>query len=371
MLGRLKFNIEELVEEILDQIPEHVWQSDTTTFLDPAIGGGQFVVAIERRLRKYGYSSENIAKRVFGYEDNILRVNYAINKHKLVGNYQAKNFLKEKFDMKFDVVVGNPPFDQANGAKNTKLWAKFSSKALDVANEVVAFITPNNIISNKGVNGELLREEISKKGFGFIHVKNHDDNPFKSVSVDTCHWIVKKGVDNAVNPVIVNYDLTVDPVELSITDKVINSSIPKLRLLFQNDAITKKDLSVAGNPIYFSGDKLSYTELQTVGEGVLKLVLPFSASYHKMFITTHSTGMLNMAVNINSVEEGEVLKSYLLSKLFRFVASRYKKTSGFTPFVKNATIPDLSRSIVWTEQEIYDHFGLTQEEIDYVEANVK
>ena len=75
MLGRLKFNIEVLVEEILDQIPEHVWLGDTTTFLDPAIGGGQFVVAIERRLRKYGHSSENIAKRVFGYEDNILRIN--------------------------------------------------------------------------------------------------------------------------------------------------------------------------------------------------------------------------------------------------------------------------------------------------------
>jgi hypothetical protein len=47
----MKFEIDELVAEILDQLPSSVWTSNSTTFLDPAIGGGQFVRAVEQRLR--------------------------------------------------------------------------------------------------------------------------------------------------------------------------------------------------------------------------------------------------------------------------------------------------------------------------------
>ena len=47
MLGRLKFEIKPLVNEILDNLPHEIWQSSTTTFLDPAMGGGQFLVEIQ------------------------------------------------------------------------------------------------------------------------------------------------------------------------------------------------------------------------------------------------------------------------------------------------------------------------------------
>ena len=45
MLSRMKFEIEPLVAEMLDQLPKNVWTSNSTTFFDPAIGGGQFVRA--------------------------------------------------------------------------------------------------------------------------------------------------------------------------------------------------------------------------------------------------------------------------------------------------------------------------------------
>ncbi len=66
MLSRLKFAIAPLVKEILDNLPDSIWTSSSTTFLDPAMGGGQFLVEIERRLRVAGHSDENIANRVFG-----------------------------------------------------------------------------------------------------------------------------------------------------------------------------------------------------------------------------------------------------------------------------------------------------------------
>ena len=62
MIFRLKLDITELVRKIHDILPPEIWKSDTTTFLDSSIGGGQFVLDIERRLRENGHSDKNIMR---------------------------------------------------------------------------------------------------------------------------------------------------------------------------------------------------------------------------------------------------------------------------------------------------------------------
>lgn len=150
MLSRIKFNIDPLVQEILDQLPESVWVSSTTKFLDPALGGGQFVLAIEQRLRARGHSDSNIRDRVFGFEESDLHLRYAVNKHKLVGRYAKMSyddFLNLDDSMKFDVVVGNPPYQRSdNDAKRWTLWEQFVKKSFELAN-TVAMITPQSITS--------------------------------------------------------------------------------------------------------------------------------------------------------------------------------------------------------------------------------
>ncbi len=113
MLARLKFNIEVLVNEILDRYPAHVWTDNKSKFIDPAIGGGQFVAAIERRLRENGCTNENIRSRVFGYESNQMRLNYAVNKYGLIGTYIVGEIEELKaLKMNFDAVVSNPPWNR-------------------------------------------------------------------------------------------------------------------------------------------------------------------------------------------------------------------------------------------------------------------
>ena len=115
MLSRMKFETEILVSEILDQLSENVWLSNSTTFLDPAIGGGQFVRAIEQRLRSAGHSDANIKSRVFGFEESDLHIRFAVNKYKLVGQYVRKphgQFFESDNTMDFDVEVGNPPYNK-------------------------------------------------------------------------------------------------------------------------------------------------------------------------------------------------------------------------------------------------------------------
>jgi hypothetical protein len=151
MLGRIKFQIEPLVNEILDQLPAEVWSSKTTTFFDPAMGGGQFVREIERRLREAGHTDVNISGRVYGCESSLLSVKYAVNKYKLAGTYSVGDFLAQDFgDMKFDVIVGNPPYNSNDTSReNTQhrgqgdnLAKKFTLRALELSKKYLFFIIP-------------------------------------------------------------------------------------------------------------------------------------------------------------------------------------------------------------------------------------
>jgi hypothetical protein len=157
----MKFEIEGLVDEILDQLPAEVWTSTTTTFFDPAIGGGQFVNEIENRLRIFGHSDDNIKGRVSGCESSKLNVKYAVNKNKLVGNYEVCDFLEKDFgNMKFDVIVGNPPYQRENNdAKRWTLWSEFVKKSFQLA-DTVTFVVPQSL-SGPGEMFNLVRDKCS------------------------------------------------------------------------------------------------------------------------------------------------------------------------------------------------------------------
>ena len=116
MLGRLKFDLDKLVEEILNQLPPDVWCNDTT-FIDPAIGGGQFVRQIEQRLIQSGIGICKLSSRVSGFETNNMRINYAVNKHNLKGEYGVADFSKECMIVNIEQmnVVGNWPFTSGTG----------------------------------------------------------------------------------------------------------------------------------------------------------------------------------------------------------------------------------------------------------------
>ena len=112
MIPRVKFNIEQVAQMMIDRIPSEYINNPTSRFLDPAIGGGQVVKLLEDRVQY------NINTRVFGCEAEPLYVDYARNKNQLQGTYapvKYNDIIEKGFSMDFDVIVGNFPFTETPG----------------------------------------------------------------------------------------------------------------------------------------------------------------------------------------------------------------------------------------------------------------
>jgi hypothetical protein len=68
------FTPPELVKEVLDQLPEEVWQDPAKTFLDNSCGNGNFLVAVLERKLQHGHNPIQALETVYGVDimlDNV------------------------------------------------------------------------------------------------------------------------------------------------------------------------------------------------------------------------------------------------------------------------------------------------------------
>lgn len=171
MLARLKFEIDELVQEMVSHLPKDLVSDKNTIYLDPAMGGGQFTKILEREF------PDNL---IVGYENNAMRIKYAVNKYKLKGQYKATDWLKDG-TVQPDVIIGNPPFQRAdNAAKRWTLWEEFVNKSLDESNHV-AMIVPQSLTS-PGATWNRIKKHCKVLN---VNIKHHFD-----VGSSFCYFVV-------------------------------------------------------------------------------------------------------------------------------------------------------------------------------------
>lgn len=215
MIKRNKFDLYELASMMLDQIPEQAFKSKTTTFLDPAMGGGQFCHAIEDRLRKYGHECDNIRSRVHGFESVIMDIRFAVNKYKLIGHYSVvkpETYLAtEDLGMKVNVDLGNPPYVSGNGESN------IYHQMVDFDADVIAKILPISwFLSEQSVHKDF-RESLIEHGLKKIKLLPMDY--FPGAKVRTAMIISVKGHSGLIDVEDLNGNvLNIDP---SLTDNKI------------------------------------------------------------------------------------------------------------------------------------------------------
>jgi hypothetical protein len=152
----------ELVEQMLDNIPEARWKDPNLTWFDPAAGIGNFMVCVYYRLMKglvssfpnekerqnhiihnmlfmseIGAKNVSVCKLIFGDDCNIYHGDTLKIDTKQVWNKSG-----------FDEIVGNPPYnnDSGNKGKGNTLWDVFFEKSMSVwlnTNGHLTFVHPS------------------------------------------------------------------------------------------------------------------------------------------------------------------------------------------------------------------------------------
>jgi hypothetical protein len=386
MLSRIKFEIEGLVNEMLDQLPAEVWTSSTTTFFDPAIGGGQFVREIERRLRANGHNSVNIKERVYGCEASRLNVQFALNKYRLAGNYAVCDFLTQDFKgMKFDVIVGNPPFKNGNetGGKSS-LWRKIVAKAWTMVkdNGILVMVAPQ--FPNAAAD------------LGHIFTKNQTNTVwtkishyFPGVGSSFFAWSVTK-TPKVTDTLFIN-----DNIRLDVTSAALPNDLRSIPIFQKVLANTKFECKSSPEYLHTSvadgkdddhlfsqpTEKHPYIIRRTSGNnyhmyGAVKptdydspkVVMTFSGNPHyKYHGKDDPIGTIKFQsghILVKNKKEGENLIKLYESALYRYIQSQM--SSGGMRGKSFYELPKMDLTRTWTDKELFNHFGLTEGEVNLV-----
>ena len=403
---RLKLPIQSLVEQMLDQLPAHVWQDPHTTFLDPAFGGGQFVLAIERRLKEAGHSLENIASRIYGCESLPTRVKYVQNWHKsCCTNLYVRDPLTHDWGkMKFDVIVGNPPY-QSTEAVGKKLWPAFVelSNRLCKQGGYVCMVTPSTwLVRPQGKSMKLMTQQmfiehhllmVDTRTEQYFDVGEtigawvvHKHKPENARTIIHTHTgvldIVYEGQQVALNPRLqTTYDimtLVENKSENTLRDHVYNDVVTSISI---EEQIEKKMIHNKGTknrvPLFWTASNTNtyYLDRNEMRPGI-KVILNKSGYYYQennadkyMLVDdkgTYAIGAGALGITCVNLRQAKNMISFLKSKLYQFYINN-EKTSGFNTGIIKLPMLDVTKS--WTDQEVYDWFGLTPEQQQFVDAN--
>ena len=176
MLSRLKFGIQNLFKEIYNErFPECLFSSETTTFADLQSAGLQSIIPLIDKLREYGHSDDNIRSRVFVFMENDVYLNYVMVKYNNLP--VTLNIYKESINMKFDVLIGNDPYQKKVGPKKTEpLWNKFFHKRISLLKEggYLCLIHPSGWRNIAGKFKDV-QEVIRSKKVSFLSIHNEKD----------------------------------------------------------------------------------------------------------------------------------------------------------------------------------------------------
>lgn len=401
MLGRLKFPLEDLVASQLSLIEDSVWHDPNSTFLDPAMAGGQFVSAIEKKLKEFGHSEESIAKRVFGFESNVMRVAFAKNKYNLCGTYSVANFLELDFDTKFTVVVGNPPFKgQRDHEKKTtgngEPWVHYTIKAYNLVedNGYLGLTIPDSwtaptfdlmgsresIFNNYFKKSNLLDVNLDvKKYFGsvgttpttFMLQKNQN---YKSTTIHTAQ---EKNTVDIREMSFIPQDCS--KISLSIHQKILRDTVNNRQFKMRwTGTVTQTKVIADKNDVhqYPVIDSHCYKPIRWGNRPdpdltKRKVLLPYVGNYQVVLDDNGEYGAKEQVsvLFLEDDENGKYASNFYNSKLIKFVMNSNKWTQYILSQILNyIPINDFTKD--WNDETIYNYFSFTDEEIEFIEHKV-
>jgi 16S rRNA G966 N2-methylase RsmD len=234
----------ELVNEMLDKIPEEVWTNTKSLFLDPCMGKGTFLIEIVRRLTYiYGYTENDAKLRVYGYDIRVKYINH-LQRRGFV-NVRHKDFLKEIIEMEFDVVLGNPPYQLKVGDKKTEpLWNKFFHKSLSLLKKsgYLSLIHPSGWRNIEGKFSDI-KDIIKEKKLHYLSI-NNEKKGIEVFGAETRfdYYLLENISNDGTLTEITFQDGTTEKVNLNTLEFIPNGSLSEIASLIAQDGEEKVTL---------------------------------------------------------------------------------------------------------------------------------
>ena len=361
MRDRLKFKIDTLSQMIATSIPIDVLTNKKFKVLDPAMAGGQIISAVEKRMLNLGIGDAEISNRVFGFEEDSIAVDYAINRHKLKGKYQVS---ESRSLMNAEIVVGNPPYNDGSKARNPiyhlflENFSKNPPEYLSMVIQANWFTQPDNKL------GKSVRSSLKKLGVFKIVINPYDT--FETAKVKTCTVFCLRDYigditlidgDTGAQTTIKNLDdailYTVDALELSILNK-LKPTQP-----------WKTVPGNKGNPNKWRiATSYRKENFDIVPLNPLKVMKPQyqSQSGYRVFAEFDTEAQAEQAL--------ECYKSFWHSKLVTWILKK-TRTSTTLDNPQIIWVPKIVINQTFTDQDLYTAFNLNQQQIDLIEAASK
>ena len=136
------FTPKDIINIMLDSLPPSVWTHSHLEWLEPSCGNGNMVIEIQNRC--------NYKVNIDLYEIDQCYADECFLRTKIQPN--VTDFLSTSSNKKYDIIVGNPPYQRIN-KKNGKsrggkcqLYLEFLDKCLSMLNDdgYILFVHPRN-----------------------------------------------------------------------------------------------------------------------------------------------------------------------------------------------------------------------------------
>lgn len=474
------FTPPQLANRVLDLLPEELWSNKKATFLDPGCKSGVFLREIAKRLDKgletkipdrqerlnhifnkqlYGLAITELTSllsrrsvycsktangkysvcEAFGSpEGNITfgRVEHAWEDGRCVCcgaskdaydrgaqlETHAYSFIhadtpKEPFNMKFDVIVGNPPYQMGSdgGTRDIPIYNKFVEQAKKLKPRFLSMIIPSRWMASGLGLSEFRRSMLSDRRIRKLVDHERMDAVFPGVDFEggVCFFLWDRdnegecdvttiSADEVIGPVARNlneYDVFVRDIRaLKILRKVLRAGAPSITAILSAD----KEFGWTSNFEGFHEKKgpndialhynrkgkrlIGWINRRNVDKSphlidTWKVMIPKAygergtrpATVLGPSLVAEASSVCTQTYlffYVSSKKKAQSLNSYLRTRFFRFLVSLRKITQDATRSTYT-WVPQQAWDRTWTDEELYRKYSLTKEDIAFIESSIR
>lgn len=469
-----------LANEMLDQLPKELWSDPNATFLDPVSKSGVFLREIAKRLmdgletqipdtqerinhiytkQLYGIGITELTALltrrslycskfangkysiVTGFSDEDGNVDFSRTEHKWFNDrcvfchanqaeYDRSDELEthaykfihtnkpeELYDMQFDVIIGNPPYQLSTGGSGvqaTPLYNKFVEQAKKLNPRYLTMIVPARWYSG-GFGLDSFRDGMLKDSrlrkivdypeatdaFSGVQIKggvmyflwDRDNKGDVEVSTFRGNAVVSKATRPLLehgSDMFVRYNEAIAILhkvwkfEEPTFEKLVSQQKPfgfpttfkgRGKKISDNDVLvygSKGDGYVTPMEITANKDLVDSWKVFIAAAGSGSDKFPHSI-LGKPFVPPLHTASTETYVAIgpfNSQIEAENAKGYITTQFFRFLVMLMKPTQhALRKVYSYVPVQDFTEE--WTDEKLYKKYGITEDEIAFIESMIR